>query len=157
MRCDNAVCFCVCSKEYVQPSKIAMQPLKRKWKFTHVSEGVAELRYWSCGVSFEILLCLVTRYLPLDLLEVCTVVLRKEKIPSSWQRCQAMLGHVVDGCSAEKSCQIPLLLCVFSTPVLTTYTTGMAFSCKCMTFQHRATGIWAAVKHTVLSKPLPGK
>lgn len=68
-----------------------------------------------------------------------------------------MLGYVVDGSSAEDSrsyCPAPLHLCMFSTPVLTTSTTGTALSCKCMSSQHRETGILAGVKHTVLSKPL---
>lgn len=65
MQFDNAMCFYVGGKEYVQPSKIAMQPLKRRWEFTHISERAAELRYWSCDIRFECFLCLLTHDLPL--------------------------------------------------------------------------------------------
>lgn len=58
--------FCVTYKECVKPSKIAMQPLKRQWEFTHTSERTAELKYWLCDICLEFLLFLVTHDLPLN-------------------------------------------------------------------------------------------
>jgi len=59
MQFDNATCSCVGGKAYVQPSKVAMQPFKRQWEFTHTSEREVEMRYWSHDICFEFFVCLV--------------------------------------------------------------------------------------------------
>lgn len=120
--------------------------MKRWYKFTKVSETAVLLRYWSCDICLEVFLCLVAHDPPLRFFRSVHSGVVKGEMSNPIILTEVFGELIFNRILPQLVPSTTLALYVLwtcSNSLDSRY--GILLSCKCMSSQHIAMGIWTAV------------